>query len=116
MKALLGVLGFLSVAQSNSTDHDATISLMPISPEYLRYCARFGKAYQTIEEFKYRAAIFEKTSLEIEKSNLREDVTYRLGHNKFSDMTRKEYLRMLNSKPLLPFHNSIFEAPESDEA
>jgi C1A family cysteine protease len=47
-------------------------------------------------------------------NNARNDVTYRLGLNKFADMTHEEYKRMLGYKKITTNNNIVFLDPAND--
>ena len=61
----------------------------------MNYLAKHGKTYGTREEYEFRFGQFKESLGKIHKHNSRNDVTYRLGLNQFSDMTHDEYRRML---------------------
>ena len=68
--------------------------------EFLAYCAKYGKSYATKEEYELRKQIYEESMIKVTMNNQRNDVTYSLGLNRFSDMTHDEYKRMLGFKPV----------------
>ena len=55
----------------------------------MQHVSTYGKSYITIEEFTARKANFAETDARIEEHNA-SDSLYRMGHNKFSDMTEYE--------------------------
>jgi len=57
--------------------------------KYMVHISKYGKSYITIEEFMARKEIFASVDAEIEEHNA-SDSLYRLGHNRFSDMTDHE--------------------------
>lgn len=57
--------------------------------------SKFGKSYGTKEEYEFRLEQFRKSLQKVREHNSRNDVTYSLGINKFSDITHEEYKRML---------------------
>ncbi|XP_066138275.1 cathepsin L-like proteinase [Euwallacea fornicatus] len=62
-----------------------------------------NKVYQSNEELSLREQIFKRNVLEIEKHNQLYDqglTTYRMGVNKFTDMTPDEFSSMLKTIPL----------------
>lgn len=61
----------------------------------MSYLVKHGKSYGTREEYEFRLGQFKESLGKIHEHNSRNDVTYRLGLNKFSDMTHDEYRRML---------------------
>jgi Cathepsin propeptide inhibitor domain (I29) len=64
----------------------------------MQYIARQGKTYGTVEEYEFRFDQFRQSLAKIRAHNSRNDVTYSLGLNKFSDMTHEEYKRLLGFK------------------
>jgi hypothetical protein len=56
---------------------------------------KHGKSYGTREEYEFRFGRFREALGKVAEHNSRNDATYRLGINKFSDMTHDEYRRML---------------------
>ena len=63
--------------------------------------SKFGKSYGTKEEYEFRLEQFRKSLQKVREHNSRNDVTYSLGINKFSDITHEEYKKMLGfKKPL----------------
>lgn len=72
-----------------------------ISPEehqFMLYLAKHGKSYGTKEEYEFRLEQFQQSLHKIREHNSRNDVTYSLGLNKFSDMTHEEYKKLLGYK------------------
>ena len=67
--------------------------------EFMMWAMRFGKSYQSVEEFTLRIGNYIKTHLEIEEFNARPTKTVTLAHNKFSDWSDAEYKSMLNYVP-----------------
>jgi hypothetical protein len=53
----------------------------------MQYLVKNGKSYGTREEYDFRFGQFRESLGKIHEHNSRNDVTYRLGLNKFSDMT-----------------------------
>ena len=57
--------------------------------DYLKYVAKFGKDYSTMEEFVERAKIYLENESLINEHNAT-NASFILGHNQFSDMTEEE--------------------------
>ena len=56
--------------------------------QFMRYCAEFGKTYDTIEEIERRAAIYFEKDKYIKERNAKEKGSRSVvSHNKFSDWT-----------------------------
>lgn len=76
-----------------------------------KYLAKYGKSYATKEEYAYRKSIFDRTASEMASHNSRNDVTWSVALNQFSDMTDAEIKRTLGggiegeSRPHLDSHH-----------
>lgn len=64
----------------------------------MSYIVRFSKTYSTKEEYNFRLDQFKRTLASIAVHNARNDATFKLGLNKFSDLTKKEYKSLLGYK------------------
>ena len=73
----------------NKSDSDAGLSVEAITRFYV-FKAQFGKEYSSPAEMAYRQKIFANTLQRIEKHNSDSTKSYRLGINKFSDLTAEE--------------------------
>jgi hypothetical protein len=82
--------------------------------------AKYGKSYATKEEYEYRRDLFDKNMEYIADENAQNDGDYRLGPNKFSDMTEGELMNSLGGVPPLPseegseFSIAELEGPSGD--
>eukprot|EP00742_Colponemidia_sp_Colp-10_P014913 GILJ01016989.1.p1 GENE.GILJ01016989.1~~GILJ01016989.1.p1 ORF type:complete len:364 (-),score=31.96 GILJ01016989.1:67-1158(-) len=56
-----------------------------------------NKQYPTCDEASYREKVFRENHLLIEQHNARQDTSYRLGHNQFSDWTEEEFQQRMLS-------------------
>jgi len=65
--------------------------------EFMQYISRYGKSYDTIEEFNTRMALFQKTNTFIKEWNSQPNQTSTVGHNFISDMTEEEKERTQRS-------------------
>ena len=65
--------------------------------EFMNYASKFGKAYETLEEFIHRKEIFLVKNLLIKAHNSRPS-NFRLGHNKFTDWSEEEMQVLLGEK------------------
>ena len=57
--------------------------------QYRKYLVDFGKEVESEVEFTYRAQIFERFVLEMEKHNADPSKTWKMGINQFSDLTKE---------------------------
>jgi hypothetical protein len=72
--------------------------------EFANYLIKYGKSYTTADEYPMRKDNYILVDKIIKDWNAKEDATHRLAHNKFSDWTEDEYLRIhtnLGSAPKL---------------
>jgi hypothetical protein len=65
---------------------------------FMAYLSRFGKSYGTVEEYVFRMELFMEKEVEIVAHNSIRGSSYKLGHNKYSDWTDREYERLLGHK------------------
>ena len=56
-------------------------------PIYLEFISKFGKSYNTEEEYKLREEIYNQNVYKIQQFNSNPSKTYTLGVNKFTDLT-----------------------------
>jgi hypothetical protein len=76
--------------------HQALYTTMsPEEMQFVHYLVAHGKSYGTRKEYEFRLGQFRESLGKIHEHNSRNDVTFRLGLNKFSDMTQDEYRRLL---------------------
>jgi C1A family cysteine protease len=89
-----------------------------ISPEehqFMLYLSKHGKSYGTREEYEFRLEQFRLSLYKIREHNSRNDVTYSLGLNKFSDMTHQEYKKLLGYKKPLGLKQSQIRILDTEE-
>lgn len=67
----------------------------PIDTMFNLYLARHSKSYSTKEEYLMRRELFEKQVIFVQEMNSRNDASYTVGLNKFSDLTAEEFSRYL---------------------
>jgi len=65
--------------------------------EFLNYIAQHSKSYDTIEQYNYRLSNWISMNDFINEESLK-GLNYKLGHNKFSDWSRSEYVSTLGYK------------------
>ena len=63
--------------------------------KFMMWAIQFGKSYSTISEYANRLENWIEMHTKIESHNAKPDVTYKLGHNQFSDWTHEEYKALL---------------------
>lgn len=116
--ALVGVAAALYALTSDPMSSNAGKFLYTtISPEehqFMLFMTRYGKNYGTREEYEFRLDQFRQSLAKIGVHNSRNDVTYSLGLNKFSDMTHEEYKRMLGYKRPVGARRTSFKILDTD--
>ena len=60
--------------------------------EYREYLKKFGKQEPNDVEFMYRANIFKKFLIQMEKHNSDSTQSWKMGINQFSDLTKEEFI------------------------
>lgn len=96
----LAVVGTVAITALYAVSYNpaATSLYTPFTAEdqqFMKFVAKYGKNYGTKEEFEFRAKLFKQNLAKVSMNNARNDVTYRLGLNKFADYTPAEYKRLL---------------------
>jgi hypothetical protein len=103
LSVTLAVVGFVAtsalIALSYTPSSTQFYTALTVEDhEFMKYVAKYGKSYGTKEEYDFRAKVFKQTLAKISMNNGRNDVTYRLGVNKFADYTEAEYKKLLGFK------------------
>lgn len=62
---------------------------------YAEHMTKYGKSYNSIDEYETRKAIFAKNDSLIREHNAKEGTTFTIGHNAFSDWSSEEWATML---------------------
>ncbi len=79
--------------------------------EFMQYLSKFGKMYDTVEEFLMRKEVYLQKDIEIKGHNSRPS-NFTLGHNKFSDWRAEEMQVMLGEKESLESSNAYCKEPD----
>ena len=69
-----------------------------IEARFAAHVSDYGLSYATIEEYRFRLAIFEEIDQEIQKINA-ENENFTVGHNQFSTLTKAEKSKFLGKMP-----------------
>jgi C1A family cysteine protease len=77
----------------------SALALSEIEASFMAYITQFNKSYKNAEEYEMRLREFAVKHVKIQESNADPTLTYKAGHNKFSDWTDAEYKAMLTYKP-----------------
>jgi hypothetical protein len=81
--------------------------------EFMQYVSRFGKQYNTVEEFNMRLELFTAVDKEIKEWNSTDGITSTMGHNFMSDYTDAEKKAMRGvSEANQEYHEPTHFAPE----
>jgi C1A family cysteine protease len=119
----LAVVGFVATSALIALNFESTstqlyTAMTPEDQEFMKFVTKYGKNYATKEEFEARSMIFKQRKAKIIMNNARNDVTYKLGINKFADQTDAEYKRLLgfksHKKTAHPKKVKVFGAPSND--
>ena len=58
---------------------------------YAEHLTKHGLSYESVEEYVVRKARFAEVDTIIRAHNSRENVPFKMGHNRFSDRSREEW-------------------------
>lgn len=61
----------------------------------MAYCSKFGKSYINQPEFKLRLYYWKQADNFIKQNSWDANSHFKVGHNKFSDLSPQEYEKML---------------------
>lgn len=116
--AVVGIAATVAVLAVNSLGPKHTALYNAFTAEdaqFMQFVTKYGKSYGTKEEYEFRAQQFKENLVKITMNNARNDVTYRLGINKFSDLTPQEFKKKLGYKKLSNNKNVQFlDQPNAD--
>jgi C1A family cysteine protease len=70
-----------------------------IDTKFMEYVSTHNKSYGTVEEYRFRQALFAEADAINEEHNSQNGNSYILGHNKMSDWTNAERKRLLGYRP-----------------
>ncbi len=88
----LSILGLSILSQKPQPSNDLHHSEFLITNyEFYKFIAKYGKHYSTKEEMNNKANAFKHNINHIHTSNQVKGRKYKLGINKFTDMTNKEF-------------------------
>lgn len=88
--AVVGVVAAVAVLAFSSSPLNNHMDLHTDDAAFADYVARFGKSYNTKEEYEYRRELFSHHFEDIMEHNMQNDVTWSRSVNKFTDMTSAE--------------------------
>ena len=89
--ALVGTAACAAVFAVANFEQTSSSTLFEPTPEFIQYVAKHGKNYGTPEEFAFRQQLFMSKKAAFAEENSRNDNTYIVGVNKFTDWTAAEY-------------------------
>lgn len=100
--AAVGVVATIAVVALSErpqfTSLFSTFELTQDNIDFANFLAKHGKSYGTKEEFEFRFRQYSQNMAIIRGENSKNDNTFALAANKFTDYTRDEYRRMLGYK------------------
>jgi C1A family cysteine protease len=97
--AVVGTAACAAVfALTQNFEQPAPASLYATSSEFTQYVAKYGKNYGTVEEFQYREQLFNERKIAYAKENSKNENTFTVGVNQFTDWTTEEYKKILGYK------------------
>lgn len=118
--AVLAIVGVATIATLSNLDvqragtnflqvDDSTVDI-----RFINYIGKYQKQYSTKEEFTYRMQVFAENAATIDNHNSQNSgSSYRMGLNKFSDMTPEEYQVRLGLKGDAHGHRKIDRTGEN---
>ena len=77
------------------------VSATKIQTTFMEYIVKYGKSYATVEEYNFRLEVFALKDYQINHHNAN-STQWKMGHNKFSDVTETEMQRMLQARGNMP--------------
>ena len=93
--AVVGIAAAVAVFGFSKLETEAFgLNLNSVDQAFSQYMAKNGKSYATKEEYNFRKNLFELNMAMIAEHNSRNDVSWTLKPNKFSDMTPEEIKSM----------------------
>jgi len=88
-----------------------------VDTKFMEYVSTHNKSYGTIEEYRFRLALFAEADAIIEEHNSQNGSSFTLGHNKMSDWTAADRKRLLGYKPsMIPRAEPTVLSTESNAA
>lgn len=107
---LLALLSF-----TDATDDLSSVD-MPMSAQHEKWMAQYGRVYKDAEEKAHRFEIFKTNAEYVQSVNHAGNRTYRLGLNRFADLTNEEFKasflgfkpNTLAAKEVLDFYSLVF--------
>ncbi|CDW73464.1 UNKNOWN [Stylonychia lemnae] len=100
--AVVGVVAVAAVIALNETPAQTQLNFRTVNDDnvdFNHYMSRFSKNYKTPEEYNQRLALYKKTMATINSHNANNGGSFFLRPNKFTDMTKEEYKKLLGFKP-----------------
>ena len=93
--AVVGIAAAFAVFSFSKLEIKAFgLNLNTIDQSFSEYIAKNGKSYATKEEYNFRKNLFENNLAMIAEHNSRNDLSWTMKPNKFSDMTPEEIKRL----------------------
>jgi hypothetical protein len=88
--AVVGVVAAIAVFALNTQYVQKGMNLSSEDSTFAEYLAKYGKSYDTKEEYEFRRELFNHHFNDIMEHNAKNDVSWFRAVNKFTDMTPVE--------------------------
>jgi C1A family cysteine protease len=98
---VVGIAATVAVYALTSMDAPKATSFNTLTSEdmeFMKFVAKYGKSYGTKEEYEFRLQQFKTAYSTIQSENSKNGNTFTVGINKFADLTKAEYKKMLGYK------------------
>jgi hypothetical protein len=96
--AAVGTVAAIAVVALNTFDAPASTNLFQNNHSFISYISKHGKSYGTHEEYTFREKIYNDKMAAFAKINAKNENTFFVTSNKFTDWTDAEYKRILGYK------------------
>jgi hypothetical protein len=88
--AVIGIVAAVAVFAFNSAPFTKMSLRYNSDSAFIEYLAKYGKSYEELSEYEMRKKIFEERNAIINEHNTRNNETWSMGLNEFSDMLTEE--------------------------
>ena len=91
--AIAGVAGLVALYSRSAVVSSGSnfLELDSVDSTFARYLADHGKSYATKEEYEKRKEVFSQNLRYVSEQNSQNGASFRVGLNKFSDLTKEEF-------------------------
>ena len=103
------------IGLETTTCNQFAIAQNSLLTSFALHTQKYALTFENSEEYKLRLEMFAKNEMIINEHNTASR-SFKLGHNKFSTWTDKEYREILGNKPETDDDGTFTVFPETDEA